>query len=837
MVPHAPADRPPRDSILNNATRSTAPWIRLASFATLALALAAALAQGGVYRRLELWLEDAQQRALATQLDLGDVVVIDVDEVSMRVLSADLGTWPYQREVYALVSGYLLRSGVRALAYDILFAEERGGDDAFGAAIDERVILAAAALRDPADRSPGFHAQLAAAAIDVAHFGAADTAVHSAPATPPHAAWADLTLPAPTLTRGGTVRIGVISVTPDEDGVLRRVPLLHRAHDKLLPSFPLAALLARTELRPLRYADAMIAAGPLRWPMSAAGDLRLRFPRGVDGLRVIPFHEAVLAAAAAPGHESLAPALRGKTVFVGSSSAMLADHVLTPIGRVSGLKMAALAHQLLLKEQVLRPPSLAWDVALFALAFLPALLGLRSETSARPMRRLAALALALGLTAGGGAALIALGWESHWVLALLFGAILQAMLFAYDTHALQHERQRLHFEKLAAEQASRMRGEFVAHMAHELRTPLTAIMGFTKMNQLGDDLGRERRIENSAIVARNCEHLLRLVSNNLDQARMEAGQLVLDHAPEDIAALVADVVATLSSEARSKQIELRTAAAGSVPERVLVDGWRLRQVLVNLVGNAVKFTAEGSVTVDLRWDDGTLELVVTDTGPGIEAAALERIFEAFQQADATLRAGYGGTGLGLTISRNLVRLMGGTIEVSSRIGEGARFRLLVPAPVAPAVPAPPAEPTQDMLHGRILLVEDQDDIRILLERQLGRIGLAVRGAANGFEALRMMREEGADAVLMDLEMPIMDGYEAIRILRSEGYGGPILALTAHGGSAEQARALALGCQAVLEKPLRADALFAALSRYLMREARVADAVGGAVGAPPAVPLR
>lgn len=800
--------------------------MRLAVLAALALALASALAQSGVFRRLELWLGDAQQRLLAPSVDLGDVVVIDVDEPSMRALSADLGTWPYHRDIYALISAYLLRSGVSALSYDILFAESRGGDEAFAAAIDKRVVLAAAALREPADRSASFHSQLAAAALVVqTDAGSGKQAAHQV--------WADLILPVPALTRGGA-DIGVISAIPDEDGVLRRVPLLHGAHGRLLPSLPLAALLARPHFQSLRYDGSAINAGLLRWPLDAHGNVRLRFPRDVARLRVISFHQAVLAAAGTPGYESLAAELRGKTVFVGASSALLADHVLTPLGRISGLSMAALTHQMLLHQKTLRPPSSAWDALLFAAALLPGLMGLRSAATLRPALRLAALGLALAATAGGGAALLALGWESRWLMALAFGALLQALLLGYDYRALHRERQRLYLEKLAAEQASRMRGEFVAHMAHELRTPLTAIMGFTKMNQFGDDLGRERRIDNCVLVTRNCEHLLRLVSNNLDQARMEAGQLAIAPAPEDIASLVAEVIAILGPEAQRKGLELRMAAAEPLPERLLVDGSRLRQVLINLVGNAVKFTALGSVSVEVRWDNGMLELVVADSGPGIEAAALERIFEAFQQADVAIPTAYGGSGLGLTISRNLVRLMGGSIAVSSRIGAGSRFCVSVPAPPAPPLRAADAELGQGRLHGKVLLAEDQHDLRILLERQLTRMGLAVRCAADGFEAVRMMRVDHPDVVLMDLEMPIMDGYEAIQILRSEGYGGAILALTAHSGGAERERALSLGCQAVVEKPLRIEALVAAL-RPCLGAARAMPP--GAPAAPSAVPLR
>ncbi|MCK7492923.1 MAG: ATP-binding protein [Comamonadaceae bacterium] len=209
-------------------------------------------------------------------------------------------------------------------------------------------------------------------------------------------------------------------------------------------------------------------------------------------------------------------------------------------------------------------------------------------------------------------------------------------MLAVSVHALQRERQRLHYEKLAAQEASRLKGEFLAHMTHELRTPLTAIMGFNKVNLLDDGLGRVERLKNSATIGRSCEHLLQLINDNLDQARMAAGQLAILPKPEDVAGLADEVAAALAPIARQKGLELRWRHTLPIPARVMIDGFRLRQVLINLVGNALRFTAEGSVDINVDWRAGTLEIVVADTGPGMGEEAVKRIFEAFQQADVAL---------------------------------------------------------------------------------------------------------------------------------------------------------------------------------------------------------
>lgn len=794
-------------------------WLRRGLIVAAAMALSGWLAQSALYARINAWLNDAQQRALATELDFREVIVIDVDEESIRRLAPELGSWPYGRDVYSLVTAYLLRSGVAVVAYDILFAEPRDGDDAFRSSLDARVVLAAAALPNSLERSAAYHRQLAVAAIDVQpfddHSGQPGLAVRGE--RPPRYDWADLTLPVPSLTGATPARIGVISVRLDDDGVLRRVPTLHMAHGKLLPSLPLAAVMTRLQASSVSYVGGMLHAGSASWPVAVNGDVLLRYPANEAALRVIPFYEAVLAAAGTEKFKALADGLRGKTVFLGSSSMALSDYALTPMGQLSGLHVAALVHQLLLHNHVIRPAWWPWDSLLLAAGLLPGILGTAVVDSVRIRRRLAALLLTIALTVSGGMLLLALGWASAWFFALTAAVLTHAFMLAVSVNALQRERQRLYYEGLAAQEASRLKGEFLTHMTHELRTPLTAIIGFNKINLLDGGIGRIKRIKNSTIISHSCEHLLQLVNDNLDQARMEAGQLAIVPAPEDVAGLVGEVAATLTSIAEEKGLELQTRQVRPIPARVMIDGFRLRQVLINLVGNALRFTEKGSVKIDLDWRADTLELVVADTGPGMSEDALKRIFDAFQQADVATEASRGGTGLGLAITRNLVHLMGGQIEVKSRVAAGSRFRVEVPAPIAPSADTRPAVNSvvaATTLRGRVLLAEDNVDIRALLVRQLTRLGLEVTAVSDGLAAVQAARAAPADLILMDLEMPVMNGFEAVQVLRAEGYHLPILALTAHGEGAEADRARSTGCDGVVSKPVQLDTLIETLRGVL-----------------------
>jgi len=782
------------------------PWVRALAVAAGGLVLGGLFAHTTLYPRLTWWVDDALQRVLARPATFDDVVVIDVDEASMQRLQPSLGAWPYARDVYGKTHTFLVRSGARAVAYDILFAEPRQGDDALAAALDRHGVLAAAALPYPYPRSPEYQAHLAR------------VATARAASAPKLAAlayrWNDLTLPLPRLTARSGARVAVISTAADDDGVVRRVRPLHVADGQILPAFALAAVLAAEPHATLRAEGRQLRAGALAWPVADDGSIAPRLPANIGDLSVVPFHQVLAAAEGLPGTAHIADLVRDRIVFVGSSSAVLGDIALTPAGRLPGLYVNALIVESLRAGRVLTPPR-AWLNALFALLALaiPAGLAYRGAAS-RPRDFVLALAGVALLLSAGIVAAAAAGQVLHWLFSVVAGLAAYGAALASWLFSLYQEKQRLHYEKAAAVEAARLKTEFLNHMTHELRTPITAIMGFNKFNLYGDDIGKAQRLRHSGIIARNCEHLLALVNNNLDLARMEAGQMTLERTPHEARALLEDVATTLRVMASEKRLALEQEVADSVPDTLLLDAFRVRQVLINLLGNAIKFTARGKVTLAADWRDGELRCEVRDTGPGIPAESLARIFIPFQRAPGVKAA---GTGLGLSITKKLVELMGGTLTARSEVGVGSTFEVRIPAPAGPSArPAAAAEapaPAAQRLSGRVLLADDNADLRDLVHGQLGELGFACKAVGDGMEAIESALAEPYHVVLLDMDMPFMDGYETVRVLRERGYTRPVIGFTAHQAGAPVERALIEGCDDVVTKPVSPERLREVLAPY------------------------
>ena len=304
-----------------------------------ALLLVGLFSQTTLYPRLAWWFEDAAQRLLGSPLTMDHVLVIDVDEESMRRLEPRLGAWPFSRDVYARAARFLADQGARAIAFDVLFSESREGDDAFAQALDRRGVLAAAALPYPLPRSPAYQEQLRRAALfDAAPGGPAQV-------------WSDLTLPLPKFTDSSHARIGVISVAVDADGIVRRLPLLHQAYGKVLPDLALAALLAAEPAVSPEVAAGELRFGTRAWPLNADGSVTLTYPSNAGALPVVPFFQLLDAAAGLQGSAHIGDLVRDKIVFLGSSGAVLGDFALTPVGRLPGLHLNALFEELLLEGQ------------------------------------------------------------------------------------------------------------------------------------------------------------------------------------------------------------------------------------------------------------------------------------------------------------------------------------------------------------------------------------------------------------------------------------------------------------------------------------------------------
>jgi signal transduction histidine kinase/CheY-like chemotaxis protein len=372
----------------------------------------------------------------------------------------------------------------------------------------------------------------------------------------------------------------------------------------------------------------------------------------------------------------------------------------------------------------------------------------------------------------------------------------------------------------AAETASRAKSEFLATMSHELRTPLNGVIGTAEL-LLATPLDETQR-EHAGIMQACADHLLTIISGILDFARIESGQLALDRSAFSVRGVVRDALQMIDTQARNKGLALGSTIGQGVPDAVTGDPVRLRQILINLLGNAVKFTAHGAVavrvTVDAQSETGvTLRFAVEDSGIGIPVDRQAKLFEAFTQADASSTRRFGGTGLGLAICRRLAGLMAGDIGVASEPGRGSTFWFTARLDLAaePLLVGPrPSERSPTRTDLRVLLAEDNAVNQRVATRMLEQLGCVVTLAADGLAAVAACEQETFDVVLMDCQMPKMDGYAATREIRrreAPHCRTRIVALTANAEAGVRELCLESGMDDYLAKPLRGEALAAALA--------------------------
>jgi signal transduction histidine kinase len=418
--------------------------------------------------------------------------------------------------------------------------------------------------------------------------------------------------------------------------------------------------------------------------------------------------------------------------------------------------------------------------------------------------------------------------------------------------------------KLAAEAASQAKTGFLANMSHEIRTPMTAILGFTE-NLLEPGLSESDRLQAIHTIRRNGEHLLQIINGILDISKIEAHKLQIESVAFSPAQLIGEVHALMSIRAEERNLDFVVAYDGPVTETIRSDPTRLRQILVNLVGNAIKFTARGHVRLVTRLVTGetggpVIRFDVIDTGAGLTPEQVALLFQPFTQADSSTTRSFGGTGLGLTISKRLAVLLGGDILVTSQLGRGSTFSVVIGTGpldgvnmVEPALPGTKpeqlattsGESEATKLDCRILLAEDGADNQRLITFILRKAGATVTIAENGRIAVdtvlgaraaraqhgaaegssspgletssdKRQPPEPFDVVLMDMQMPVMDGYEATAVLRSNGYTGPIIALTAHAMAGDRDICIQAGCDDYATKPIDRTTLIDTIQKWLKR---------------------
>lgn len=405
----------------------------------------------------------------------------------------------------------------------------------------------------------------------------------------------------------------------------------------------------------------------------------------------------------------------------------------------------------------------------------------------------------------------------------------------------------------AAERANRTKSEFLANMSHEIRTPMTAILGFADLLledelQQADDViiynTQIDRPETIRTIQKNGLHLLEIINGILDLSKIEAGKLEVHPVACSVSGIVDHVITMMSVRAEEKNLKLECKNQLVEQDRVLADETRLRQVLVNLIGNAVKFTDAGGVSLTVCSVAGSdsqasmqLQFDVVDSGIGMTEEQIARLFQPFTQADSSTTRRFGGTGLGLTISRKLAKLMGGKLDiVSSQVGEGTHFRLTIPLHPASEAESVLTQSTADLrevtmsspqsgrsqLEGlKILLAEDGIDNQRLISHILRNAGADVILCENGELAVRRIRQameqdEKIDVVLMDMQMPVLDGYQASERLRDIGFTNPIIAITANAMSEDRGKCIEAGCDDYASKPINRPDLLNTIAKHAIK---------------------
>ncbi|WP_141733243.1 hybrid sensor histidine kinase/response regulator [Oligoflexus tunisiensis] len=371
-----------------------------------------------------------------------------------------------------------------------------------------------------------------------------------------------------------------------------------------------------------------------------------------------------------------------------------------------------------------------------------------------------------------------------------------------------------------AENANQAKSEFLANMSHELRTPLGVVLGFAELLAIQENTPAERE-HCLEILQRNGQHLLRLINDILDLSKVEASKLTVENVDFSLPDLISEVIAEFKPQAMEKGIDLTVTSDGPIPEVVNSDPLRLRQIIYNILGNAIKFTEKGQVRLHMIANGRDFKLVIQDSGIGLSAEQQQRLFSPFTQADGSHTRKYGGTGLGLALSKKIAQLLGGDVQLlQSSPGLGSTFQIQIKVETSDRTKLtsrfvePKPQAVQSIAGVKALLAEDSPDNVTLIVAHLKRAGVQVDVVENGLEAVERLKDGIYDIVLMDIQMPLMDGYQAVTRLRTAGCTLPIVALTAHALTEHKDKALAAGFSDYITKPVQPDRLISLMAGKL-----------------------
>ena len=409
-----------------------------------------------------------------------------------------------------------------------------------------------------------------------------------------------------------------------------------------------------------------------------------------------------------------------------------------------------------------------------------------------------------------------------------------------DITLLEESRLQLSEARDAADAANQAKSDFLANMSHEIRTPMNAILGFTDVLRRGMEENPHQRMEYLNTIHSSGNHLIELINDILDLSKVEAGKLDLEIREFSLPRLLHETTHVLSAKAQQQGIDLNYQVIETIPEMIQSDSTRLKQVLINLVSNAIKFTEVGRVVLQCRSAGDFLQFDVVDTGVGMTPEQQQKIFDPFSQADSSVTRRYGGTGLGLSICKRFVEALGGSISVTSEIGQGSTFTVRLPVAtdgtqnwmdhqacvqsVSESDRAMVAQLHRQFQPAKILVVDDGKTNRGLVAVIARRHGLEVLEADNGAVGIEIAEREQIDLILMDMQMPVLDGYTATKRLRESGCRIPIIALTGNAMQGDRQRCLDIGCDGYLTKPIEIDQLIDTLGQHLPFSSEVIPAV-------------